>query len=330
MLYRLVTFKSSFIDFESLCFIIGVMNIKKGIPLAIHTTFKIGGNARYFCVVKNEEELRESILWAKKNNIDFMILSGGSNILFSDNGFDGLVIKINLTENILMENNFVTVSAGVSLKRFLEFLAINSLMGFTGLYGIPGSVGGAIRGNAGAFGVEIKDCFVKVRIYDTCEDKFFELNKSDMNFDYRHSIFKEKRNYVITNACFKFDIGNEYKIREEMFVTIKEREKRQLQNVKAAGSFFKNPYAPLNVRELFEREKGVKSKNNRVPAGWLIDKLGFKGKKVGGAMVSLSSANYILNHQNATSEDVINLTRQIKNKVKEVFDINLEEEVSII
>ncbi len=306
------------------------MKIKNNVPLANYTTFKIGGDAKYFCTVNSESELQEAIRWAKENKLDFFILSGGSNILFSDNGFDGLVIKMDLHNEISTRNTTVSVSAGMSLKRFLEFLAMNSMAGFENLYGIPGSVGGAVRGNAGAFGVEIKDRLTKARIYDTDNDLFFELNNEELHFDYRHSAIKEKPTLVITQAEFEFCRGSEYEIREVMFNTVKEREKRQLQNVKAAGSFFKNPQAPKEVQKLFEEDKGVKSKDGRVPAGWLIDKLGLKGKKIGGAMVSETSANYLLNHKDATSEEILALAEEIKEKVKEAFDINLEEEVSIV
>ncbi len=305
------------------------MDIKRNVPLANHTSFKIGGDAKYFIFVTNEEELVKAVKWAKENDTEYFILSGGSNVLFSDYGFDGLVIKMDMANRISFEEN-VTVSAGVSLKRFLELLAINSLSGFENLYGIPGSIGGAIRGNAGAFGVEIKDNLVKVRVFDSVKEEFAELDKEDMNFKYRYSLIKDNPHLIITHAVFEFDRGNEFDIRKQMFDILKEREKRQLQNVKAAGSFFKNPHAPKEVQKLFEEDKGVESKGGRVPAGWLIDKLGFKGKKVGGAMVSETSANYILNVNNATCEDVLNLAGDIKKKVEREFDILLEEEVSIV
>ena len=214
--------------------------------------------------------------------------------------------------------------------RFIEFLAMSELSGFENLYGIPGSVAGAIRGNAGAFGVEIKDKLKRVWVFDVESGEIKEFKKKDLNFAYRHSFFKDNLQYFILRAEFEFKKGKAQEIQKQMNHILQERNKRQLQNIKSAGSFFKNPVAPKAVIDMFEKEKNTKSKEGRVPAGWLIDKLGLKGKRIGGAMISETSANYIINTGYAGSSDVIELSRFVKDRVRKEFNVDMQEEVQIV
>ena len=312
------------------------MQIKENVLLADYTTFKIGGPAIFFAEVESEEELLRALDFAKQNQARVFILSGGSNILFSDNGFDGLVIlnKINsfleAKKRVFVNKEKVIVDAGVNLMRFIEFLAMSELSGFENLYGIPGSIAGAIRGNAGAFGMEIKDKLKRVWALDIESGVVKEFKRKDLNFAYRHSFFKDNPQHFILRAEFEFEKADSQKTKEQMSYILKERNKRQLQNIKSAGSFFKNPVAPKAVVGMFEKEKNTKSKEGRVPAGWLIDKLGLKGKQIGGAMISKTSANYIINTGFASSGDVLELAGFIKSKVKDEFGVVLEEEVVVL
>lgn len=306
------------------------MKILKNIPLAHHTTFSIGGRAKYFAEAKDTEDLKELINFAKTNDLRVFVFSGGSNVLFSDAGFEGLVIKFIANSNIARNNLYVELDAGASLKRFLEYLALAHLGGFENLYGIPGSVGGAIRGNAGAFGVEIKDYLVSAQALNTKTLEIKEFTNKQCRFDYRDSFFKQNKEWVILRAKFTFKQADEAYLREQMSHILQERYKRQLQDVKSAGSFFKNPQAPKDIVRLFEKEKNTKSHGGRVPAGWLIDKCGLKGVKVGGAQISQTSANYILNTGNASFGDVQELSGLVKETIKREFNILLEEEVSVI
>ena len=312
------------------------MQINENVRLAEFTTFKIGGPARFFVQVQNEEDLKEAIDFAKTNGLKIFFLSGGSNVLLSDEGFEGLVILNKINKKIESKKTWlsktkVRVDGGVSLKRFLEFLAMAELGGFENLYGIPGSVSGAVRGNAGAFGVEIKDRILSVRAFDIKSGKVFDLKRRQLNFGYRYSVFKENPDWFILSAEFVFKKGKKEEITTKMQNILSERERRQLQNIKSAGSFFKNPVAPKWVREEFEKEKGVLSRAKRVPAGWLIEKVGLKGAKFGPwVKVSNTSANYIINLGNAKAKDILRARDTIKKEVKKRFGIDLEEEVQIV
>jgi UDP-N-acetylmuramate dehydrogenase len=205
-----------------------------------------------------------------------------------------------------------------------------SLGGWEKLSGIPGTVGGAVRGNAGAFGSEIKDFAVTVRALNSATGETREFTDQECDFSYRHSYFKEHPEWVITRVRLKLrptDVAANSKAIEE---TIAERERRHLQNVKAAGSYFMNPVAPKEVVEMFEKEKGVKSREGRVPAGWLIEKAGLKGHRVGGAIASEQHPNYLVNENNASAHDVANLAQAIKLEVFLKFNIELQEEAAIL
>ncbi|HEY4520863.1 MAG TPA: UDP-N-acetylenolpyruvoylglucosamine reductase, partial [Candidatus Paceibacterota bacterium] len=196
--------------------------------------------------------------------------------------------------------------------------------------GIPGTIGGAARGNAGAFGTEMKDVVVSIDSLnsETLESRTF--TNAECDFSYRHSFFKDNPEWIITKVVVELqqiDPGESAQLAEQ---TIAEREKRHLQNVRAAGSYFMNPVSPANIVKMFEDEKRVKSRESRVPAGWLIEKAGMKGAQVGGAQASLQHPNYIVNMGGATAKDVLELAVQIKARVKKVFDIELKEEAAIL
>ena len=312
------------------------MQVKENIELSGYTTFKIGGPARFFAEVKTENDLQEAREFARKNDLRYFFLSGGSNVLFSDEGFDGLVILNKINKKIESKKTWlgktkVKVDGGVSLKRFLEFLAMAGLSGFENLYGIPGSVSGAVRGNAGAFGTEVKDNLLSVEVFDFESSEFFNLKKEDLKFGYRHSIFKEKKDCFVVSAEFVFRKGDRAEVTAKMQNILAEREKRQLQNIKSAGSFFKNPVAPDWLQKEFEKEKGVPARASRVPAGWLIERVGLKGALIKSNLkLGENSANYIINLGGARASDVLEARDLIKEKVKKQFNIDLEEEVQIV
>jgi len=305
------------------------LDIRQDVPLALLTTFKIGGKAKYFVDVKSISEIREAISWSKTRDIELVVLGGGSNVLVSDSGIDALVVHI-LLEGYDFGGGDNGVCAGVNLLSTIRGASDATLGGWEKLAGIPGSVGGAIRGNAGAFGSEIKDFVTLVRAVNANTEEIKEFTNAECNFAYRHSYFKDHPEWIITDAEFMNLRGVD---REESLNlierTIAEREKRHLQNVQAAGSFFMNPTAPRHVQEMFEQEKNTSAREGRVPAGWLIEKAGMKGAKVGDAMASLQHPNYIVNTGRATSEDVRKLATDIKVAVHQQFGVTLTEEAAI-
>ncbi len=187
-----------------------------------------------------------------------------------------------------------------------------------------------MRGNAGAFGPEIRDFVTSVRALNSVTGECRDFVNPDMDFAYRHSYFKDHTEWVILEVRLRLTPIEPAKSKRLVEETIQEREKRHLQNVRAAGSYFMNPVAPANVIEMFEKEKGVKSRGGRVPAGWLIERAGMKGATVGDAIASLQHPNYIVNQGKATATQVRDLAEKIKKAVEEKFRVLLEEEAAIL
>jgi UDP-N-acetylmuramate dehydrogenase len=293
------------------------------------TTFKIGGAARYYIEVKTEDEIREALQWARARHLPYVILAGGSNVLVPDEGLAALVIHVN-SQKHSFEGLTLVADAGCNLLDLIRKASILGLGGWEKLSGIPGTIGGAIRGNAGAFGTEIKDVAMSVQALNTHTFEMMDFENSSCEFAYRNSIFKKHPEWIITRvrtALKKVDGAASAQLCEE---TIRERERRHLQNVRAAGSYFMNPTAPHNIVDMFEKEKNATSRENRVPAGWLIEKAGMKGATVGGAIASLQHPNYIVNTGAATAKDVRALAAQVKQAVKIQFKIDLKEEAVVL
>ncbi len=341
-----------------------MIEIKQNIRLAPYTTFNIGGIARYFIDVSSEDELREALDFAYKERLRFVIVSGGSNMLFPDDEFGGLVIHIS-GGDVKFYGNKIIADAGANFTETIRKSAKMGLTGWENMCGIPGSVGGAVRGNAGAFGTEIKDVLSKARAMDVQTGEVRDFGTKECEFNYRTSFFKTHPEWVVLTAVFKLSTVDEYEIDrstnklskplspaahcpgfESSFTSqsssksplekcdeiVAEREKRHLQNVQCAGSFFKNPVCseyPEVIRQ-FETDKNTKSREDRVPAGWLIEQCDLKGTKVGDALCSEQHPNYLVNIGNATQEDVLQLADTIKRRVKDKFGVELEEEVTII
>jgi UDP-N-acetylmuramate dehydrogenase len=212
----------------------------------------------------------------------------------------------------------------------MEAAAERNFGGWEKLAGIPGSIGGAIRGNAGAFGSEIKDFVIRVVALHTSTMRQQVFVAPRLSFSYRNSYFKQHPELIITGVTVELAFVRTEESKRLMAETIAEREKRHLQNVAAAGSFFMNPSAPPQVIEMFEKEKKVKSREGRVPAGWLIEKVGLKGARIGGAEASEQHPNYLKNIGNATAQNVLQLAAEIKEEVKKQFDIELHEEAAVL
>jgi len=307
-----------------------MLNIQKNISLSKFTTFKIGGSAKFFVEVKNEDEIIETVRYAKENNLETFILSGGSNLLISDEGFSGLVIKVSNSE-IEFNENEVICGAGVLLSRLVLESARNNLTGLEWAAGIPGMVGGAIVGNVGAFGGEIKDNLKEVKALDFKDNKVKIYKNNECGFGYRNSIFKENYGKIILiTAKFKLEKGDKNDSEEKIKEVVKKRKEKQPQ-YPSAGSFFKNPIVKNEkIIENFEKDTSFKIQNNKIPAGWFIESVNFKGKQVGGAQVSKKHANFIVNTGNATAEDVIMLSSLIKQKVRDKFGVQLKEEIKMV
>jgi len=306
--------------------------IKKDIPLAPLTTFKIGGSAKFLIEVKTKEELVEVFEWAREGKQEIFILSGGSNVLINDQGVDGLVIKMN-NDKITVRSERLDCGAGAGLARAVRLAMSNNLSGLEWVSGIPGTVGGAVRGNAGAFGISMADIVETVEIFDIKKKRFAVFSNKDCKFGYRESIFKTSLNYLIWQVILKIRKGRASEIEKQVNENLEFRSQNQ-PRLPSAGSVFKNlEIANLrqdNANLANTAEEKERVKNGMVAAGWLVELAGLKGKTIGGAKVSLEHANFIINTGKATSDDVVMLISYIKQQVRNRFKVQLQEEVQYL
>lgn len=280
-------------------------------PMAKHTSFKIGGPADVFIKVDNIEELKETLDLSKKNQIPLTIIGNGSNLLVTDKGIRGITAKLNLKDiEIKNENNkqIIKVDAGVPVGLLAQKLLKEEITGFEELSGIPGTIGGAVIMNAGAHGKELKDILKKVTAMDY-NGNIYEFTNEECQFSYRNSRF-QKEKHIILQATLELEKGNSTEIKEKMDEYMQFRKEKQPIEYPNAGSTFKRG------------EDFVTAK--------LIDEAGLKGYKIGGAQVSEKHAGFIVNVDNATAKDVIELTDYIKEKIKEKFGKKINLEIQII
>lgn len=285
--------------------------IKQNEPMKNHTSFKIGGTADLFLKVATIEELMQAIEYAKTKKIPIYFIGNGSNLLVTDKGIRGLVVKIDI-QNISIhkaENSVkVTVGAGYKMIALARELLNQEITGFEEFAGIPGTIGGAIYMNAGAYGKEMKDIVISTKCMDL-NGKIFILSNKEQEFTYRNSIF-EKNNYIILETTLQLKKGIKNEIENKMTKLLKERKEKQPIGEPSAGSTFK-------------RQEGIITAK-------LIDECGLKGYSIGGAKVSEKHAGFVVNFNNATAKDVLDLIKYIKEKVYEKYGIKIEEELRII
>lgn len=310
------------------------LKIQQNISLASMTTFKIGGPAKFFVEITSKEDLIEVIEWAREKQERFYILAGGSNVLISDDGIDGLVIKIN-NKDLLVEGETIRCGAGVELSAVVRKSLGNNLTGLEWAIGIPGTVGGAVRGNAGAFGLSISNSVEEAEIYDIEKNSFSVIDNKSCKFGYRHSIFKENEvnKKIIWSIVLSLSSADKKNIDELVEKYLKYRSSTQ-PKMPSAGSIFKNiPIEELRSFNNLLAEKAEEDgvvKSGMVAAGWLIDLLGMKGKTIGGAKISLEHANFIVNTGGATASEVVMLISYIKQQVRDRFKVQLQEEVEYL
>jgi UDP-N-acetylmuramate dehydrogenase len=306
------------------------MFLRENIPLAPLSTFQVGGRARYYTEVSGALELAEAFEYAEKNKLPYFVLGGGSNILFADQGFGGLIIHM-MGGGVNVMGEKVTAGAGIPLARVVQATQEAGLEGMEKLAGIPGSFGGAIRGNAGAFGVEIGTLVASVKTLDRYSGMVQEHQQEHCQFQYRNSLFKQNPELVVLSAELKLEPGDQERLKRIMDETMAIRESKHPQDAKCAGSFFMNPLViDEHLLQEFEKDTGNASKDGKLPAGWLIDHVGLRGKKIGGAQVSPIHPNYLLNTGTATAHDIVMLASLVKTRVRDELHVRLKEEVQFV
>lgn len=289
--------------------------IKQGIvkidePMKKHTNFKIGGNADVFVIAKNIEEIKCIIKFSKENNIPLTILGNGSNVLVSDKGIRGIVLQVG-TKEIKVEkqkNALVEVDAGVMLGALAQVLLKQSIADFEFAAGIPGSIGGAIRMNAGAYGGEMKDIVKNVTVLNE-KGEINVLTNEECEFSYRHSRFTNSKEIII-KVTLELPFGNETEIKAKMDEYAQSRREKQPLNLPSAGSTFKRGSDFITAK--------------------LIDECGLKGYTSGDAQVSTLHAGFVVNLGNATAQDVLNVVSHVKQVVLEKTGKQIELEVELL
>lgn len=304
-------------------------NIKLDYSLAPLTTFKIGGPAKYYLETKDIEELQEVLKFCKENSIDFKIIGGGSNFLVNDLGYNGLIIKY-INRNIDLVDGVFKVGAGVVLLNFVNSSLEQGYIGQESLAGIPGTIGGAIYGNAGAYGKSMGDIVKSVKMINENGDIKI-LTKEKCYFEYRKSTFSSFKNIILDAEIVlekKEDNSEEKEIAKQNIMSRVEKHPLEFPN---AGSWFKNIDLTDEVRKKLSKfDLSSFEKYKKIPAAWLIEKVGLKGYQMGGAQMSEKHANFLVNKENAKAEDVVDLSNYVKEQVKEKYDIQLEEEVQYV
>ena len=281
---------------------LNIENIKENESLKLHTTYKVGGIAKYYITPKDFDELIKLLKYLKDNNIKYMILGNGSNTIFSSKTYDGVIINLSNLNKMEIRDDRIFVESGYQLIKLSMDAMNNNLTGLEFASGIPANIGGAIFMNAGAYKSDMSDLIEEV----TFLDENFELKtlkNKELKFSYRNSLFQEK-DYVIISTILKLNSGNKEEIKELMDKRKKRRIESQPLEYPSAGSVFRNP-----SEDIF--------------AGKLIEDLGLKGYSIGDAKISEKHANFIINTGNATGEDIKSLIELVKNKVKEKYNIDL-------
>lgn len=280
-------------------------------PMSKHTTFKIGGNADIFVKIRNIDELMNIIKLTKKIEQPLHIVGNGSNILVRDNGIRGIVAKICTDTYEFVDEETVRVDAGILNAKLAKILLEHGLSGFEFAAGIPGTIGGAIKMNAGAYGGQMSDIVVSTKYIDLMDEqlKIKEINNKENEFSYRHSIFS-KKNAIILDTTLKLCKKDKEKIQETMNQNNESRKAKQPTDKPSAGSTFKRGTDFVTAQ--------------------LIDKCGLKGYTIGGAQVSEKHAGFIVNVKNATAKDVIELVEFVKKQVFEKFNKTIELEIEVI
>jgi len=305
-------------------------NIKENYPLKELTTFKIGGPAKFFSVVDNEKLLIKLLKFAKTNHFKFLIIGKGSNLLISDQGSNGLVIKLDFKE-IVFKNSNVEVSADYPLNQLVALTVSKNLTGLEFATGIPGTIGGAAVGNAGAYDGQIGDIVKKVEVLDNNFQKQTLTNKA-LQFSYRNSILK-RNNYILLKVYLKLKKGDKLKSVQRMNKIALTRWQNH-PHQPSAGSIFKNVSLSDDLIKKIQSENYQIPEKffeyKKIPAAWLIERVGLKGKKIGGAQISEKHANHLVNLGNAKADEVVQLISLVKMKVRDEFGIQLEEEVRYV
>ena len=283
--------------------------IEKDISLSTLTTYKTGGIAKLVVYPNNINNLKQLLKLIHKHNIKYFILGKGSNTLFSDKEFNGVIIKLDKLNNFEIKETEIYVESGMILSKLVQASIKNELTGLEFAIGIPGTIGGAIYMNAGAYGSKMSNIVKSVIVLDE-KLQVKEIELEELKFDYRYSIFQANKNLICVAANIKLEHGNHDEIASKIKENLLKRKNSQPLEYPSAGSVFRNPEGNY--------------------AGKIIEELGLKGKNIGGAEISTKHANFIINKNNASSSDILNLIKLVQKEVKDKYKIDLKLEQQLV
>lgn len=303
------------------------LGLRPEAPLAPLTTLAIGGSGRWLLELRDPGLLDSAWNWARRQGLPVLFLGAGSNVLFADAGYEGLVIR-NRLRGRDRSGNEVRVSGGEDLGETIRWVNGLGLAGMERLYGIPGTVAGAVVGNAGAYGQEIGDRIREVS-YWSPDEGVTTLPASDLDLRYRHSLFKQRREWFMLSCTLALEPASEplQPVSDQILAT---RLAKYPVGLKCPGSFFKNVIADELDPEVLRRIPEDFIFYGKIPAGKLLDKVGARGRRIGGALIASHHANLFVNEAGAASRDMLTLARKYSNRVRERFDIELEPEILIV
>ena len=289
--------------------VVGEKYVKENESMASHCTFRCGGNAELFVTPGSIDELTQVVALCRENDVEFLVIGNGSNLLVKDEGYKGVIIEVNSRISFIdVIGEDIVADAGAKLSAVAVTAMENDLGGFEFAHGIPGNIGGAVMMNAGAYGGEMKQVLKWVKVLDN-NGEMKTLKAEELELGYRTSIIvKEKM--IVLEACIELHEGNRDEIEMHMKELMAKRKEKQPLEYPSAGSTFKRPEGYF--------------------AGKLIQDAGLKGYRVGGAMVSEKHSGFVINYDNATATDIINLMKDVRKKVYEEFQVTLEPEVKIL
>lgn len=283
--------------------------IEKDISLSTLTTYKTGGIAKFVVYPNNINNLKQLLKLIHKHNIKYFILGKGSNTLFSDKEFNGVIIKLDKLNNFEIKETGIYAESGMILSKLVQASVKNELTGLEFAIGIPGTIGGAIYMNAGAYGSKMSNIVKSVIVLNE-KLQIEEIPSEKLKFDYRYSIFQANKNLICVAANIKLEHGNHDEIASKIKENLLKRKNSQPLEYPSAGSVFRNPEGNY--------------------AGKIIEELGLKGKNIGGAEISTKHANFIINKNNASSFDILNLIKLVQKEAKDKYKIDLKLEQQLV
>ncbi|MEW5805410.1 MAG: UDP-N-acetylmuramate dehydrogenase [Patescibacteria group bacterium] len=304
-----------------------MFKVQKNISLKPYTSFKIGGKARFFIQAKTKQNLVTGCELALKESLPILILGGGSNLLINDKKTINAAVILITNQDFEISKNKIKVGAGFGLDSLVKKSVENNLRGLEYLSGIPGTVGGAIYGNAGAYGKSISDYLVEAEVFNGRDFKKF--SKLNCQFSYRDSFFKRTK-FAIWQGLFELEPGNRKVLENIRQAILAYRQIRYPNKFKSAGSFFKNVSQGKFAKKALKNLPKCAFSGQEVAAGFLIEQVGLLGKIFGGAKIADHQGNYLINFKDAKAEDVIKLAKLARKKVFQKFGVELEPEVQLI